>query len=259
MSARAMWRTAIVFRDHRIPVKLYAGVEDRAVRFRLLCARHGVPVVQQMFEARSDSKIDADAIRRAVQLEPGLFVVLDENEQRQEAAPSRAIEVAGFAPQAAIDAARFERTYFLGPDGDAASYAALRDALAAEKRCGIARWTLRKQRYVGAVGARGTHLALFALRPQSEVFAAGEWDADGAPVRGPERALAAQLVDALAGPFEASLLRDVDRERLHAYLAARAKGHKTVRVAESVPEPSRDLARALRQSLQAVRKGSRAA
>jgi non-homologous end joining protein Ku len=48
--ARAMWRASLRLGDFRLPVKLYAAVEDRSVHFRLLHVADRVPVAQRMVD-----------------------------------------------------------------------------------------------------------------------------------------------------------------------------------------------------------------
>src|SRR5215510_2653804 len=115
---RAMWKASLELGKLRVPVKLYGGVEERKIHFRLLHAKDRVPVAQRMVDPRSDEEVPAEDIRRGIELEPGLFVVVAP-EERESAQPeaSRAIAVTRVVPRDAIDIAWFERPYFLGPDG----------------------------------------------------------------------------------------------------------------------------------------------
>ncbi len=69
-----------------------------------------------------------------------------------------------------------------------------------------------------------------------------------------ERTLANQLLTALDGPFDPALLRDEYRESLVAHLAAKSKGRRVKATGEAPPGASLDLARALKGSLQSVKK-----
>jgi DNA end-binding protein Ku len=256
MAIRAMWKASLDVAGSAVPIKLYAAAQDRDVHFRLLHAQDSAPVVQRMIHPLTEEEVAADAVRRGVEVERGLFVVLDEAELTQDAPePSRTIELVRFVPPAAIDAGWYERPYFLGPDGDATDYVALRDALRATGLRGIARWTMRGRRYAGALEAGETHVALIALRSANEVVAADALPRpEGKEASAAERRLAEQLLAALEGPFEASLLRDEYRERLLAHLEARAKGRRAKPVREAVPKASGDLSRALEKSLRAVKR-----
>jgi DNA end-binding protein Ku len=256
MPPRAMWKAMLALGELSVPVKLYAAAEDRDVHFRLLHAEDSAPVVQRMVHPISEEEIPAEAIRRGIEVERGLFVMLDPEDFAGLApSPSRTIELLRFVPSDAIDAAWYQRPYFLGPDGDASDYAALREVLRAGELRGVARWTLRGRRYAGALEARGQHLALIALRSAEEVVPARALpEPEGKAASEAELRLAEQLVSALEGPFEPGLLRDEYRERLEAYLAARAQGRRFAKPREAVPKPSDDLSRALSRSLAALKK-----
>lgn len=262
--ARAMWKAQLALGDVEIPVKLYAAVQDRDVHFRLLHAKDRVPVKQRMVDPRSGEEVAPEAVRRGVEIDSGLFVVLgDDDLAAAEPEASRTIEVRRFVPRAAIDLSFYARPYFLGPDGAqaCADYFALAAAIGDGERVGVAHWVMRKKRSFGALVARGPHLALVTLRSADEVVAAGQLpQPGGSEIRAAERALAEQLVAALDAPFDPAQLRDEYRERVEALIEAKAAGRKPKLPKEAAPpKPSGDLAAVLKRSLAAAKESRRAA
>jgi DNA end-binding protein Ku len=252
---RAMWKAELRFGGDALAVKLYAAVEERGVHFRLLHAKDRVPVTQRMVDPASGEEVPSDEVRRGLEVEPGVFVVLDPDElEGVQPAASRTIEVTRFVPLDAIDPGWYRRPYWLGPDGEDADYFALARALEESERIGVARWVMRSKRYVGALAGRDGYLALVALAPAEEVVT-GERLAPppGAPLRTEERKLADQLLAALDAPFDPAALRDPHRERVRELLAAKAEG-RTLQP-ERAPErrAPKDLQRALRASLAAAK------
>jgi DNA end-binding protein Ku len=253
--ARAMWKAALRFGDQELAVKLYAAVEDRDVHFRLLHAKDHVPVTQRMVDPVSDEEVAPDEARRGLEVERGVFVLLrDEELEAVQPAASRAIEVTRFVPRAAIDPGWYRRPYWLGPDGSDADYFALARALAESERCGLARWVMRKKRYVGALAASDGYLALVAMAPAEEVVTGAQLaPPEGAPIRKEERQLAEQLLAALDAPFDPAVLRDPLRERLRDLIAAKAEG-RTLAPERAPARPApKDLQRALRASVAAAK------
>lgn len=246
-----MWKASIEFGGVHVPVKLYAGVVDRAVHFRLLHAKDGVPVQQRLVDIGSGAEVAAEDARRGIAVEPGVYVVLSAAEISALAPkPSRAIDITRFVPRRSIDYAWYSRPYWLGPDGDASSYGSLVAALAAKELCGIARWTMRGSSYFGALESRDGYLALTTLRSADEVVAASHLADDGfAPVKPAERKLADQLVAELAEDFDPSALRDAYREKVLAFVKAKAEGRRYKVEREALPLERGDLSRALKQSL----------
>lgn len=255
MAARAMWKAKLVLGDLDVPVKLYAAAQDQAIHLHLLHEPDGARVKQRLAHAATGATVPSEQIRRGVEVERGRFLVLDDEDLAElEPAASREIELLRFVPPAAIDHRWYERPYYLGPDGDAARYAALAQAIARTGREGLARWTMRKRRYVGALRLHEDVLALVALRHAGEVVAAEELEAPAGRALDPrERALAAQLVEALAGDFDHAAFRDEYRERVLELVEQKRKG-KRVKLARYRARPAgdRSLVDALRQSLQQV-------
>jgi len=259
--ARAMWKASLEIGKLRVPVKLYAGVEERAIHFRLLHEKDLVPVRQRMVDPRTGEAISAEDVQRGVEVEEGIFVVLDAKE-REAARPaaSRAIEVTRVVPRDAVDVAWYDRPYYLGPDGEPGNYFAIAKVLAEQGRVGIAHWVMRNQRYFGALEPRDGRLALITLHAAGEIVPASALGRiEGPAISAAERKLGEQLVAALEGHFEPEKLHDDYREQVEKMIAAKRRG-KRFKVKETMPARSRgDLGDVLKRSLRAAKERGRAA
>jgi DNA end-binding protein Ku len=251
-----MWKGVIVMGRIEVPIRLYSAVEDRDVHFRLLHAKDKTPVHQLMIDPTTGKSVQRDRVRRGLEVEDGVYVLLDDEELAElEPEPSREIEVTRFVDPAAIPVQFYDRPYWVGPDGDAAAYAALAEALAHQGKHGVVRWTMRKKRYAGALHSDGEHLALLVLRPAQEVVASTELSAPaGRELQPAERKMAEQLVAALEGPFDPTEFHDEFRERVLDLVERKAKGGKVKLVRPTEPKPTEGaLDRVLRASLEAAR------
>jgi DNA end-binding protein Ku len=255
MAARAMWKADLALGELKVPVKLYAAVRDAKVHFRLLHAADHAPVKQQMVDAATEQPVPPEQTKKAVAVERGLYVVLTDEEQAALAPkPSRLISVEQVLAAGAVDERWFDRPYYLGPDGDDEGYFALAEALKKRAAVGIAHWTLRNKRYVGALQASGGYLLLDTLRHAEEMVEVGA--VAPAANRAPDKreiALAEQLIGALEDRFDAGEFRDEYQEQLKSLLAAKAAG-KVVRFPKA---PKRERADSLVASLQASLKSRR--
>jgi len=226
MAARAIWKAEVELGSTKVPVKMYSAVTDRNVRFRLLDPETLTPVSQRMVNPDSGREVETEKIERGYEVQPGLLVKLEEEELAQlEPKPSREIEIVAFVPDTEIDHRWYDRPYYLGPDGDQDAYFALADALKKEGREGLARWTMRGKRYVGALGTEGPYLVLITLRHLEEVVDASALPRpqSAAPTNA-ELKMAEQLVEMLRGSFEPQKYRDEYRERVMELIEAKRKG-----------------------------------
>lgn len=250
MTARAMWKGVLRFDEMRVPVKLYAAVEDRTVHFHLLHAEDLVRIKQRMAHPESGETVPPERTRKGFEVERNVLVVLDDEDLealRPEA--SREIRITRFVDPHEITHQWYVRPYFLGPDGDDERYFAMKEALARTGKEGVARWVMRGKRYAGALRVVDGHLGLNTLHHVEEVVSRGQLEApEGRQPTRKERELADTLVDALAGDFDPDDYRDQYRERVRQLIDAK-RGGEPVPVVEAAEEaPS---AASLKESLEA--------
>jgi DNA end-binding protein Ku len=261
MAARAIWKGDLKLNSTKVPVKLYSAVQDRTVRFHILDQKSKMRVKQHMVEPDSGKEVSSEEIQKGFEVEPGTFVILDEEElAKLEPESSRDIEITQFVPPTQIPPEYFDRPYYLGPDGDAAAYFALAEALQNKKREGVARWVMRKQPYVGAVRAVDEYLMLFTLRNAEEVLSAKDLPKPSG--RAPDKkelAMATQLVELLKGDFEPKEYKDEYRERVMEFVEKKAKGHKPRLQLVKSKKKTTSLDKVLSKSIETLKKQKKAA
>jgi DNA end-binding protein Ku len=260
MAARAMWKGSLLLGKLRLPVKLYAGVQDRKVHFHLLHDKDHVRVEQRMVDPDTDDAVESREVRKGLETEPGVFVVVEE-EELDALAPeaSRDIELTRFVPSGGIHHQWYERPYWLGPDGDQEGYFALVAALEKGEREGVARWVMRKRPYVGALRVEDGRLMLIALRHADEVVLPGQLEAPGGKaLDAKELTLARQLVDALADHFDPAAYHDTYRRAVEELVEAKAKGKRPKLHRPAAKKAPESLEKALAASLARARDGAAA-
>lgn len=227
-AARAIWKGIVTIGTLKVPVKLYSAVTERTVHFRLLHKTDLAPVKQQLFDAESGEAVESAAVKKAFPVSRGRVVVLEQEElESLEPKDSRDIEVSRFVDPSDMDPRFYDRSYYLGPDSDSASYFAAVEALQKKKKEGIAQWTMRKKSYIGALRAEGDYLILITLRHAEEIISADALQApSGRPLQAREMAMAGQLLEALAGTFDPNEYRDEYRARVMDLVETKAKGRK---------------------------------
>ena len=130
----------------------------------------------------------------------------------------------------------FDKTYYLGTQDDGKdAYRLLHDALDKTGRAGIGRWVFHNREYLVAVRALGDVLAMHTMRFHDELVEGSELEI-AAPSRKPsarELEMAGKLVETLHADFEPEDYEDTYRERLLAYIEAKAKGKL-----DKLPQPT---------------------
>lgn len=261
MVARAIWKGNLKLNSTKVPVKLFSAVQDKNVRFHILDDRARMRVKQHMVDRETGEEVPTEEIRKGYEIEPGTFVILDEEELKAlEPEPSRDIEITEFVPIQAVPPEYYDRPYYLGPDGDQTAYFALAEALANQGKEGIAHWVMRNQPYVGALSAEGDYLVLSTLRNSSEVLSARDLPrpAGRAPDK-KELSMAKQLVELLQGEFDPREYKDEYRERVLEFIEQKAKG-RAPRLRVVKPRRSAaSLDKVLSKSIETLKKEKRAA
>lgn len=261
MPARAIWKGTLKIGTLTVSATLHAAVEDAKVHFHLLHEADEVRVRQRWVNPTSGETREDGEVHRGYEVAPGTFVLLDDDELAAlEPKPSRDIEVIGFVPKDAVGAAWYERPYFLAPAAKADAYSALAAALEHRGRIGIARWVMRKRRYLGALMPYKGHLALVTLRTADEVLTAPRVEPMRREADARELSMAEHLVSALAGKFEPEEFSDTHRQRVLDFIRAKAHGKKPRLAKAPRRHPvTRSLSDALAASLEHVHKERKSA
>jgi DNA end-binding protein Ku len=239
-----MWKAELKIGTTRIPVKLYAAVGDRQVRFHIL-DKHKARVKQHMVTQDDKKEVATEAIQKGYEIEPGRFVLLSEDDLTSLVPKaSRDIEVSGFLSPDKIGQQFYERPYYLGPDGNTKDYFALAEALSTREKEGLATWVMRNKAYTGALRADNGYLMLYTLRSAEEVIQAKELPKPGG--RAPTQK-------------EVAMAKDEYRERVMEFVAKKAKGHAPRLRAVKTKRSTAALDSVLEKSIVQLKKGKRAA
>ena len=260
--ARAIWSGSISFGLVSVPVKAFAAVRDHSVHFNQLEKKTGARINYKKVSDKTGKEVSSDDIESGYQIASGKYVVVEDEElEKLRPRTSRTIDISDFVDLHEIDPIYYERTYWLGPDGEAAErpYRLLLAAMEAEGKAGIGSVVMRKKQYLAAIRPLDGALAMSTMRFADEVIP--QKDVDALPGKGAkpdpkELKLASQIIGSLATDWDPARYRDTYTEELKSLIEAKAKGKKIV-VEEEAPAESNvlDLMQALEASLEAARKG----
>ena len=271
---RAVWTGAITFGLVNVPVKLYSATQDHDVGLHQVHGEDGGRIRYQRTCEVCGKTVDYADIDKAYE-EGGSTVVLTEDDLK--ALPverSREIEVVEFVPTEQIDPVRFDRSYFLEPDANAAkAYALLLETLKETERTAVVHFSLRQKTRLGALrvygdpGSGQSVMMLQSLLWDDEVRTA-EFPSLGEEVTLQQRELdmATSLVQSFESDFSPADFTDEYQVQLKKLVDAKlAEGDSVDTEATFGEQPDEegdgeviDLMEALRRSVEANREAAAA-
>lgn len=261
--ARPVWSGSISFGLVSVPVKAYTAARDHTIHFNQLERDTGARVRHQNVSDKTGDEVDRDDIVLGYEVSDGRYVTFERDEVDElRPASTKAIEVRDFVALADVDPIYYQRTYWLGPDGDAAAepYALLLAAMEDRERVAIGSVVMRNKQYLAAVRPLDGALAMSTMRFADEVVDRATIDAIPAKADDADPKalkLAVQIVDSLSADWEPEQYHDTYAEELRSIIEARAEG-ETITVDEGDEAGSAevlDLMAALRASLDASKDG----
>ena len=257
---RSMWRGAIQFGLVTVPVKLYLATEARGgLSFNLLhktCLNR----IQMKVHCPVHGEIPRSETVRGFEYSKGQYVVIEESDfENVPLKTVRSIEIELF-----VDAARdsqvahfTKQAYYLEPEpiGRKAFYL-LKQVLQDEGLSAIAKIVLKDREALAAINPYAKTMLLSTLYWPDEVRATDELDlpAEDFEFKPAEKQMAAQLVEAMRGEFNAENYKDEYREALMAVVEAKVAGKpaELPKVSET-PTKIADLMSVLEASVAAAR------
>ena len=260
--ARSIWTGAISFGLVTVPVKLYSAVNRKTVRFHQLSGKSGVRIAQKRVDPSTGDEVAYDEIVKGFELTPDRYVVIEPGElETLQPKKTKTIEIEDFVELSDIDPIYYDHPYYLAPGtGGAKPYRLLVEAMRETDRVAIARVVIRSKEALVALRPMDDHvLGMSTMLFPDEIVEADSIDeiAATADVDVTERELdiAKQLVESLAGPFEADKYHDTYRQDVLDLIERKAAGEEIAvqPAADEEEEPVPDLMAALKASLDAVR------
>ncbi|HWC25843.1 MAG TPA: Ku protein, partial [Solirubrobacteraceae bacterium] len=259
---RSIWTGAISFGLVTVPVKLYSAVSSKTVRFHQLNRATGVRIQQKRVDPTTGDEVAYEDIVKGYELTPDQYVVIEPGElEALDPKKTKSIEIEDFVALDEIDPIYYDHPYYLAPGaGGAKPYRLLLEAMRETGRVAIASVVIRSKQQLVAVRPMGDNvLAMSTMVFPDEVVDASAIDElsalDDIQINERELDIAKQLVDSLAGRFEAERYRDTYREEVLALIERKAEG-KEIAVQPAADEGEAevpDLMSALKASLDAVK------
>ena len=257
---RSIWKGAISFGLVTIPVKLYSATEERDVSFHQVHRSDGGRIRYKRVCTIDGEEVQYSDIAKGYELSTGEVVVLDDDDFADlPLRTSRSIDVLTFVPLEEVDPIYFARSYYLEPEAAGTKpYVLLRQALEKSGRVAIVKVALRQREALATLRIRDGVFVLETMLWPDEIRRPDfKFLDEEVEVRQQELAMAASLIETMAGDFEPEQYSDEYREALQRLIDAKIAGREVVSPPETEVEAGTvvDLMSALRASVEAAKRG----
>jgi DNA end-binding protein Ku len=253
---RAVWSGSISFGLVNAPVRMYAAISEKNLKFNLIHEKDGGRIGYQKICKLEDEVVPNEEIVKAYQVEDDEFVYLHD-EDFEAAAPEayKTITIHDFVPAEQIDPIFFERTYYLGPAESAAEpvYALLVKAMEEAGLVAVATYVFHERENLGCLRVRAGVLTLEKMFFADEVRPVEGIAPDGVKVDKRQLEMAMQLIGQYQGDFDPDQYHDAYRERLMGVIEAKRSGEGVKPAVETEKPAAPDLLAALQASLDEVK------
>jgi|SRR5947209_10424622 len=253
---RAVWSGSISFGLVNAPVRMYAAISEKNLKFNLIHEKDGGRIGYQKICKLEDEPVPNEEIVKAYQVEDDEFVYLTD-EDFEAAAPEayKTITIQDFVPAEQIDPIYFERTYFLGPAEPAAEpvYALLVKAMEEAGLVAVATYVFHERENLGCLRVREGVLTLEKMFFADEVRPVEGIAPEGVKVDKRQLEMAMQLIGQYQGDFDPDQYHDAYRERLMGVIEAKRSGEGVKPAVETEKPAAPDLLAALQASLEEVK------
>ena len=255
---RTIWNGSISFGLVNIPIGLALATQRSDVAFRTLHRECGTPIKQKRWCPFHEREVEADELVKGWEVAKGEFITVEESDLESVALQrSQSIDILRFVKLEDVDPVYFDRTYYLAPaaaDAQRRPYVLLLRAMQESGMAAVGKFVLWGKENLCLIRPQGETLAMETLfffddvRSKSEI----EEVVEATEVKKPELALAAQVIDSLAGDWNPEDFENEYRRDLKAMLDAKLAGHEITRPEPAPETPVVDLMEALRRSVEDV-------
>ena len=251
---RPTWQGNLKLALVLVPVRAYPAARTRTVAMNQLHKECKARVRLQKRCTACEQDLERDEIVRGYELAKDQYVLIQEEDLSALQLPShRTLDILQFVEESEINPLHYHGSYYLAPAGEVAAgpFHTILKAMQTSKRVAIAQVVLSGKEKVVAIRPSDGVFVMSFLHYQDEVRQVSDID-DLPAAREPnaaETAMARQLLDSYARPFDLSAFEDGYRKRFLEIVEAKSRGEELVTTPSVEPRRVVNLMDALKSSL----------
>jgi DNA end-binding protein Ku len=250
--ASTTWKGYVSFGLVSIPVSLTPAARSERISFNQLHTVCHSRLKQPLFCPTCNRTVERQEVEKGYEYEKDQYLLFTEEELKQiEPESARSMEILEFVKLSEIDPLFFDASYYVLPEpAGVHAYRLLLEAMLKSGYTAVAKLTMHNRENIVIVRARKEGLTLHTMFYSNEVRPVSQpGSTDKSEIKEQERALALQLIESLAAPFQAEKYHDNYQEGLRTLIAAKTTGHDVVAAPQVARAPVIDLMAALKKSL----------
>ncbi len=233
---RSFWKGHLRLALVTIPIRLVsASASEEKIALHQVDRKSKSRIRYQKIASDTGKVVDADDIVQGFEVEPGQYVLLEDDELDALKLQTRhTVELTQFVDACSVDPLYFDRPYYVLPDGDVAEegYRVVRDALRAAEKYGIGQLTMRGRENLVALKPFGDGLLLETLRYENEIKNADDVFAgiSSSKLRPELLVMAKELIAARSSAFDPGDFQNHYAKALRDLVRSKQKGGEAVEV-----------------------------
>lgn len=237
-----------------IPIRMFPAARGERVSFNQIHKPCGSRIRQQITCPTCNKTVERNELAKGYEYEKDRYVLIEEAEL-EKIAPQSAqnMEILEFVKMEEVSPLFFDTSYYTTPEPPGKKpYRLLFETMKSAGYAAVAKLSMSQREHIVIIHPHGKGLALHTMYYADEVREVAEYGQhDDVEVRPQEVALAKQLVESLAAPFEPGKYSDEYRARVQELIEAKQRGEEVAETPAPKLAPVIDLMEALQRSLAA--------
>ena len=257
MAVRATWKGFLKVSLVNIPIKVFPASESSgSIAFNQLHQVCHTRIQQKRWCPHCEREVPFGEIVKGYEFDKGQYVeVSKEDVDKVRPESTRVIDLVQFADESELDPMYVERTYYLAPDGKAATeaFAVMREGM--KGKIGLGKLALYGREYLVGVKPMGRGIVMYTLHHAAELRTIDqieELSAVPETVKPQEINLARQVVGTFEAPLDLTKFHDEYVEGMQQMIEAKVAGREVVAATVEAPPRVVNLMDALKKSLDRV-------